>query len=888
MGIDKTLEFFKGDELATNVCKTKYMIDGEKTPEDIFKRHSKELGRLLLKRIKTFRQLSKTLYDDLSFEGKNYWNKLSNAITTQKEAEAYIQTIVNFNNLVLGGSSMQGIGNHKLYSTLSNCFVLGQPYDSYSGINKKEDEISQVMKRRGGTGLDLSSLRPKAAPIHNQAGQSDGPILFAEGYSNKTLQVAQHGRRGALMLTLSMNHPDSLDWILVKQDLSKITGANMSIKISDEFMNALISGQTEYVLKFPVNSIVREDISKYEKNKLITINSNYSDGPKYIKVINPQEYWNTLIQCAHNTAEPGIIFEGNWEKGGLDYGYEQYRPISSNPCSEIPMQPYDACRLIARNLYTLVENPFEDDAYIFEDDIFETFYTQILIADILVDLDIEYINRIINKIKKDKIPQNLTQMQLNDLKELKKSEINLWIKIRETALASRRVGCGFIGLGDMLAALNKKYVDSEFIEYLFKEKFGTELKSTIDMSIIFGSFKGFNPQFEENSKITDLIRDEYPYDYERMIKYGRRNLSWSTAAPTGTGSLMTQTTSGIEPLFKPFYKRRKKCMSANDRVDFVDNNDGQKFMEFFVLHPKFIEWYKIQYEKDTGEKIDIIQCKNELENLSETGLNMLFSMSPWYNQCADDLHHEDRILVQSIVQKYTTHAISSTINLPENVDVDVVSEIYMLSWKMGLKGNTVYREGSRTGILVNENKIEPVESVLFDNEFYDLRAPKRPRNLEAKYHTIKYRNKTYSVIIGLLKNRPYEVFIVSGIENIPENFDEITDYIEGELIKEDNDWYNFESETFLLKEIPDTEHDEKLLSLMLSGLLRHRTPLRKVVKILEKSQPIAGSFTHKLIKVLNLYLPENEKSGEICPQCGEIVYHENGCVICKSCGWTKC
>ena len=886
MVIDKTLEFFNGDELAANVCVTKYMIDGEKTPEDIFKRHSKEIGRLLLKRIKTFRQLSKTLYDDLSFEGKNYWNKLSNTITTQKEAEAYIQTIVNFNNLVLGGSAMQGIGNHKLYSTLSNCFVLGQPYDSYSGINKKEDEISQVMKRRGGTGLDLSTLRPKQARIHNQAGHSDGPVLFAKGFSTKTLQVAQHGRRGALMLTLSMNHPDSLDWILVKQDLSEITGANMSVKITDEFMNAINEGKTEYVLRFPVNSVVREDVSKYEKNKIVEINSNFSDGPKYIKIINPQEYWNTLIQCAHNTAEPGIIFEGNWEKGGLDYGYKEYRPISTNPCSEIPMQPYDACRLIARNLYTLVTNPFTESACIFDEDVFKTFYIQMLIADIIIDLDIEYINRIIRKIKNDKIPPNLTQRELDDLKELKKSEIKLWLKIKETALSSRRVGCGFIGLGDMLAALNCKYADVNYIDYLFKTKFEAELESTIDMSVIFGSFKGFNPQFEENSKITDLIRDEFTKDYQRMIKYGRRNLSWSTAAPTGTGSLMTQTTSGIEPLFKPFYKRRKKCMSINDRIDFVDPNDGQEFMEFFVLHPKFIEWHYTIYGDERKETI--INHKHLLENLDETTLNNLFKESPWYNQTADDLDYNDRIHVQSIVQKYTTHAISSTINLPEDVDINIVSDIYKKSWSAGLKGNTVYREGSRTGILVNEKKSETVESVLFDNEFYDLRAPKRPRALEAKYHTIKYRNKTYSVIIGLLKNRPYEVFIVSGIENIPENFDEITDYIEGELIKEDNDWYNFESETFLLKEIPDTEHDEKLLSLMLSGLLRHRTPLRKIVKILEKSQPIAGSFTHKLIKVLNLYLPENEKTGEICPQCGEILYHENGCIICKSCGWTKC
>lgn len=1212
--MDKLLEFFNGDELAANVWENKYKFDNEKTPNDMFNRHTKEIGRLLLKRIKEYNNLTKNnenehKLNDLSKFGKKYWDKLSLVITTQKEAEVYIKSILNFNNLVLGGSMMQGIGNHELYSSLSNCFVLGQPHDSYAGINKKEDEISQVMKRRGGTGLDLSTLRPEKAKIHNQAIFSDGPVLFAEGYSNKTLQVAQYGRRGALMLSLSIKHPDSLKFITAKQNLTKITGANISVKITDDFMEA-VKNDTDYYLRFPVDvkDVYFEHYSDIPYNELIELPDNYNQKT-YIKKIKAKEYWNTLIQCAWNTAEPGILFEGNWEKYGLDYGYEQYRPISTNPCfayktplltsegyfnigelenkqvqvwngrlwsnvtiketgqnqpmlkittsdggefectdyhtwllwhgfnrdgyeykklaknlqigeklikfdlpvveggknleidaysqgfyvgdgrsdrngcylygekiklgeylkgsfgnsldlknyydtdkkyftfsdkmiskdfvplhgysvktrldwlaglidadgchdeiggcqigstnydvikkirlllntlgvspkinklrnegyrdlpdqkgglvnvlckagyrilingtdiqhllklglithrvnftkfnpkrnakrfititnierienaekvycftepianraifngcligqcSEIPMQPYDACRLIARNLYTLVEKPFTDKSDINYDVIYDTFYVQLVIADILIDLDIEYINRIINKIKKDKIPQNLTEIELKDLKELKKSEIKLWEKIKETALSSRRTGCGFIGYADMMAALGLEYTST--LNVLFETKFIAELQSTIDLSILFGSFKGFNIKFEENSKLTELIHDEYLSEYIRMTKYGRRNVSWSTAAPTGTGAIMTQTTSGIEPLFKPFYKRRKRCITPQDKVDYIDPNDGQKFTEYYVLHPKFIEWYKINYDN----LLSISKCKENLEKLSESKLTELFEKSPWYGQCAEDINYLDRLFVQAMVQKYTTHAISSTINLPKDVDPKVISDIYFKSWELGLKGNTVYRDGSRSGILINETKVEPIENITSDNEFYDNRAPKRPKVLPARYHTIKYRNKTYSIIIGLLQNKPYEIFIVSGINNLPENFDEIEDFIEGSIVKEYKDWYNFESDTFILKDIPDTEDEEKLLSMMLSGLLRHRTPLRFVIKILEKTKPIAGSFTHRLIKVLSLYLINGEKTGDLCPQCNEPLIHENGCVICKVCGWTEC
>lgn len=877
---DKVLDFFKGDILATNVWKSKYKFGDEQTPKDMHKRHIDEIAEKELKRMLLILdgKIEQKQIDSLSDFGKKYIHSiLGDSKITQEQLLTNIKNIfeneISFDASVLGGSMLQGIGNHDLYSSLSNCFVLGQPYDSYSGINKKEDELCQVMKRRGGAGLDLSTIRPAGARVHNQAKLSSGIVLFAEGYSSKTKQVAQDGRRGALMLSCSIKHNDSLEFIISKQDKSKITGANISVKLSDDFMKA-VEKDEDFILTFPVDKKIPKsfDIDKLEYDKITEIKDcDTNIYVQYVTKIKAKIYWETIIKCAWSTAEPGILFEGNWERGGLDYCYEQYRPISTNPCSEIPMQPFDACRLLARNLYTLVKNPFTKEAKLIYEEIYKAFYLQLIIGDLLIDLEIDYLNRIIDKISKT-----------NEPNELKKSELELWTKIKNTAQSGRRCGAGFTAFADMLAALNMPYYSKDITEFIFNTKMKAELDATIDMAKLYGSFDGYDAQLESTTQyIQNVIAKEFPEQYEQMIKYGRRNVSWSTAAPVGTGGIMTQATSGIEPLFKIVYERNKKCVSDSDRVDFVNIQDGEKYTRYFVLHPKFVDWF---YINCNDENLTYIESKEFLENCDKNKMLSYIEKSPWYGNEAENLNWEERVEIQSIVQKYTTHAISSTINLPKDCSIDLIGKIYMQSWKSGLKGNTVYREGSREGILVSNDKKEEKKEIL---NFDSIKAPKRPRKLPANYHTIKYKNKIYSIIIGFYENKPYELFIISGIENIPIVLDETAEHIKGEIVKDFKDWYNFVSNTFTVKEISDVEGNEKVLSLMISTLMRQRTPIESIIKVLDKSKPIAGSFTHRLIKILSQYIEENELK-EKCSNCGGQLKRENGCILCIDCGWTKC
>lgn len=1039
--MDKNLlEYFGGDELAANVWEKKYKMFEEKTPKDSQKRYIKELAYIEEAR---FVSLVNKDYDskrnNLSKYGCNRFDMFNEH---PEHIKLHIDNQLGFDKILLGGSMLQGIGNRKLYSSLSNCFVLGQPFDSYGGINQKTDEITQVMKRRGGGGLDLSTIRPNTAVVHNQSGYSTGPILFANRYSEITKEVAQFGRRGALMLSIHINHPDSLAFAQEKQDLTKITGANTSIIFSDEFMKAVESNKN-FIQHFPTNIPISEfklpeDIEQ-TLNKIIptTYNDGYKEKQGYIRCVDARKVWNQIIEYARNTAEPGIIFEGNWFQGGTDSFYDEYKPVTTNPCfsgnmellvyefdtdnlvyktfeslanyecfyalnpngnkvlckvwsngikptvrvkfkdtdieyictgdhrhlvksidnivddyiegvsdlelldinkcvgkeiltekgfllvesvefaglkevydfkmmegvpygyiskkniiahncSEIPMQAYDSCRLTSVNLYSFIDNPFTEQASFNKDKAYKLFYEQLCICDAIVDLEAEYLCEIINKIQDSDDPE-----------ELKEREINLWKKIRQSGQEGRRCGCGFTGLGDMLAAMNLKYNSSketlDFIQEVFKIKMQAELDATIDLSILYGPFKGFNAEKEftifkhqitdkdyseqiiGNNRFFDMLSIEFHESVERMIKYGRRNVSWSTAAPTGSLSILSQTTSGIEPLFSPYYKRRKKCIDASERVDYIDPADGQKFTEYFVIHPKLKYWI----EHNSRFNVE------DASLLNQQALEAFFVASPWYKSCANDIHWSDRVEIQSLVQKYTTHAISSTINLPSNVKSSVVWDIYFQSWKAGLKGNTVYRDGSRGGVLVTSDSNNS-NNKNDDNEFFETRAPKRPIRLPAKYHTLRYKDKIYSVIIGFYQNKPYELFIASGIESLPEILNEYDEHIDGELVKETKDWYNFESKYFILKEIPDIEQEEKMLSLMISMALRHRTPLKFVIKTLDKLKPIAGSFTNKLIKILSKYVPDGEDSGAKCPECGANLKFENGCCICPDCGWTKC
>lgn len=1183
----RLLEFFGGDELAANVWFSKYRFEDEVLPTDMFNRHVKEIAEKELQRIfcDNFEQIFKQKRHLLTEHGRNRYEK----VLTSNLVE-HFRKYISFDNITLGGSMMQGIGNHNIFSSLSNCFVLGQPYDSYGGINKKGDEIVQVMKRRGGAGLDLSTIRPKGTKVNNQARYSSGPVLFAEGYSHKTKEVAQDGRRGALMLSLMMRHPDALDFILAKQDLEKITGANISVGIDDDFMRA-VENDDDYLMCFPVDADIKplvqnkEFLTGLSYNELIQFDESgfpqYENAPKSIKKIRAKEYWDILVRCAWKTAEPGILFIGNWKKYGYDWDYEQFRPVTTNPCfaantpvltkngyynivdlvgqnveiwngerwsnvepkvtgenqemlrvtlsngsiiectkyhnwplwsgfshdgkeyeiearhleigdkiskfnlpivefgetlderfaysrgfycgdgtssrnsarlygekikllpyllgeqsatdirqnhygtdyinfifsdklfeksfvpknysiktrldwlsgyidadgtideaggcqisntnfevidnvrlmletlgiqaninnchkegikslpdqkggrvdvhckatnrilirsldvqkllklglktyrcdftkyepkrdtagfitvkkiekipnadkvycftepyrhrgtfngivlgqcSEIPMQPYDACRLLATNMYTFVKKPFTKDAHLDYDHIYDIFYEQLIIGDLLIDLELDYIGRIIDKIK-----------SCDDPEELKNPEILLWERIATTAKSGRRCGAGFTGLGDMLAALNLPYNSPEVIDRVFHIKFKAELDAVTDLSILFGTFEGFSA----DAYVPEVLAIEFPEEYERMCEYGRRMVSWSTGAPTGSTSLCTQTTSGIEPIFMPFYKRRKKCVLPTDRVDYIDPADKQKFSEYLVLHPKFELWINLKYGFD----------KKTIEAMPIDEMNLLFEQSPWFNSCAKDLGWKERVNIQAIVQKYTTHAISSTINLPKDCKPDLIGNIYMESWKRGLKGNTVYRDGSRGGILVsaNDGNKEPVFA-------------KRPRVIPGKYHTFKCNRKQYSIILGFINNKPYEIFIVSGLDNLPEVFYE-NESITGEVVKDTKDWYNFVTDTFLVREITDMENEEKLISLMISAMMSNNTPMVRIIKILNKTKPIAGTFTYKLIKILSQYIPDGEEApnGEKCPACGKKLVFENGCLTCKQgCGWSKC
>lgn len=739
-------------------------------------------------------------------------------------------------------------------------------------------------------GIDVSTLRPKYAPIHNQAHHSTGPMLFVERYEHGTREVAQDARRGALMITINILHPDSMDFINAKQEDGKLSGCNMSLQIPNEFMEA-VENDSEIFLRFPCD-IPFENflISTYSKEKLDEIklgeliitsyvtnkyeaNSELKQG--FLRKIKAKEYWDTLIHCAWFMAEPGLMFMDNHENYAPDSVYPQYKGVTTNPCGEIRMQPYDSCRLIAENMLKCVEQPFTDAATFNMQKWYDVCYEQQISADTLVDLESKYVQKIINKIQNSKDPE-----------EYKQIEISLWSKIKNTCLSSRRTGCGFLALGDTLAALGLTYSNDKnttsFIEKVFFMKMKAELNASIDLAIVYEPFKDWNRNNEFTiikgntlfgaNKFYQFLAKKYPEEVERMYKFGRRNVSWSTAAPTGSQSILTQTTSGIEPLFLPFYKRRVKCVDENQRVDFIDT-DGQKFTEYVVLHYQFKQWIKINHPE-----VDI-------KNLNPDDTQKLYEQSPWFGSCAGDIDFEARIIIQNIVQRYTSHSISSTLNLPNNATEQQVNDIYYKSWKLGLKGQTVYRDGCRKGVIVSTDKIEQTE-----DDFKDVRAPKRSIELPADYYTVYDKKKCYSILIGLMNNRPYEIFIISDITGLPEILDD--NKIKGIIRKEMKDVYLFEADSydFIIPNLQDAEHDEKELGLMLSTMLRHGVPLKFLIKTLNKTKPIAGSFTYKLIKILSKYIPNGEETGEKCPDCGAKIRYENGCKRCSNpdCGYSAC
>lgn len=834
------LEYFKGDELAASTWRNKYAAEKEQTPDDTHRRLAREFARV---------------ESDYHWKASNRM-KLSNYGYQRPnlDEEAIYQLFKDFKYIIPGGSVMSGAGTGQLVS-LSNCFVIGSPKDSYAEIMKTRSQQAQLMKRRGGVGYDLSELRPRGAKVNNAAKSSTGAASFMDVCSDITNEVAQNGRRGALMLSMSINHPDIEEFITKKQDLTKVTGANISVKVTDEFMQAVVKDE-EYFLRYPVNlsdSLMRlYSLENYELNKLNEINRGF------VKKVRARELWNTLMHCAWNTAEPGIMFEGVMHNYSPDGVYPDFKMIGTNPCGEIPMGPFDSCRLIHINLSSYIINPFTDKAHIDEELLYMHSYEAMRLADDLVDLEIEAVDRIINTVK-------------NDTDD---TEFKLWSRIKETAIQGRRAGLGFTGLADAIAMLGLKYDSDEGIqkvEQLMKIMFKGQLDSNIDMAVERGKFPVCNTpvEFENvgyeggNLWYKKLAKD-FPSECTRMLKYGRRNISWSTVAPTGTVSIMAGTSSGIEPVFMPFYQRKRKCMDSKDRVDYVDKV-GEKYTLFTVVHPNLKRW-----------AVTTLNYSEEEVNDWSVGVwHEVWKESPYYGSTAPEIDWRQRVKLQGVVQKYITHSISSTVNLAKETTEEEIADIYIESWKQGLKGITIYRDGCREGVLT---KVEKPTTIT------DRQAPKRPKELEADAYLIKAKGEQFIILVGMLDGKPYEIFAFR-----PRNPISFKPH-KGIITKVSKMHYSFTSEIFHIDnlELANENVEENAATLYSSMLLRHGVNIKYIVKTAKKVNDNISSFSSAMCRVLSKYIPNEEIKGEVCPDCGGTLVREGGCIHCKDCGYSKC
>lgn len=843
------LEYFKGDELAASTWRNKYAADGEQTPDDTHRRLAKEFARV------------ESNYNWKSNINRAFSN-LSNYgyVRPQLDEEAIYQLFKDFKYIIPGGSVMSGCGTGALVS-LSNCFVIGSPKDSYAEIMKTRSQQAQLMKRRGGVGYDLSQLRPRGAKVNNAAKSSTGAASFMDVCSDITNEVAQNGRRGALMLSMNINHPDIEEFITKKQDLTKVTGANISVKVTDEFMQA-VEKDEDYILRFPVDESVPQGlmIEEMPYNELWFFSDD--DHPNsFFKKVRARELWNTLMHCAWNTAEPGIMFEGAMHNYSPDGVYPNFKMVGTNPCGEIPMGPFDSCRLIHINLASYIVDPFTDKAHIDEELLYMHSYEAMRLADDLVDLEIEAVDRIINTVK-------------NDTDD---TEFKLWSKIKETAIRGRRAGLGFTGLADAIAMLGLKYDSDEGInkvESLMRIMFKGQLDSNIDMAIERGAFPIWNVRQEfhagwddggsgQNDWFTILCKD-YNSEAKRMFQYGRRNISWSTVAPTGTVSIMAGTSSGIEPVFMPFYQRKRKCMSESDRVDYVDKV-GEKYTLFTVVHPNLKRW--------------AIETMNYSESeVNEWSLGVwkeVWKESPYYGSTAPEIDWRQRVKLQGVVQRYITHSISSTVNLAKETTEEEIADIYIEAWKQGLKGITIYRDGCREGVLTQVEKPKTIEG---------RQAPKRPKVLEADYYQVKVKKEQFIVLVGLLEGKPYEVFAFRPLNpvNIPSH--------KGTITKVSKMHYSFDSEHINISnlELANTNIEENAATLYSSMLLRHGVDINYIIKTARKVNDNISSFSSAMCRILAKYIPNGEVKGETCPDCGGTLVREGGCIHCKDCGYSKC
>lgn len=831
-------EYFRGDELAARVWVNKYALKDsfgniyEKTPNDMHRRLAKELARI---------------------ESK-YNNPMS-------EDEIF-DLIKDFKYIIPQGSPMAGIGNNYQVGSLSNCFVIGLDGtpDSYGGIIKIDEEQVQLMKRRGGVGHDLSHIRPKGSPVKNSALTSTGLVPFMERYSNSTREVAQDGRRGALMLSVSIKHPDSEAFIDAKMTEGKVTGANVSVRIDDEFMKA-VEAQAEYTQTYPIDS----------------------ENPKYKKTIDAVALWRKIVHNAWQSAEPGVLFWDTITRESVPDCYADlgFKTISTNPCGEIPLCPYDSCRLIAINLYSYVVNPFTKDAY-FDYDLFRKHVASAQrMMDDIIDLEMEKIDRILAKIESD--PETL---------EVKTTELNLWNKIRRKTLQGRRTGVGTTGEGDMIAAMGLRYGTVEATDFsveVHKTLALAAYGSSVNMAKERGAFEVFDAEREKNNPFINRLKDADPKLYEDMVKYGRRNIACLTIAPTGTTSLMTQTTSGIEPVFLPVYKRRRK-VNPNDpsvRIDFVDEN-GDAFEEYVVYHHKFITWMQING----------IQVK---QDYSQEEIDELIKRSPYYKATSNDINWLEKVNMQGRIQKWVDHSISVTINLPSDVSEDLINDLYLQAWKVGCKGCTVYRDGSRSGVLVatqKEKKKEKEKEVIAVEEHNVL---KRPIELEADVVRFQNNKEKWIAFIGLVNGKPYEIF--TGLADDDDGIFCPKSVSKGKIIKAIDDLgnkrYDFQfinkrGYKTTIEGLSDKFNPEYWnYAKLISGVLRYGMPIDKVIKLvnsLELNSESINTWKMGVERALKKYLPNGtQASGQKCPHCGqETLVYQEGCLICTSCGTSRC
>ena len=834
-----SLDYFAGDELAARVWVNKYAMKDsfgniyEKSPEDMHWRIANEIARIE--------------------------NKYPNPI----KAEEIFELLDHFKFLVPAGSPMTGIGNNHQVASLSNCFVIGLDgnTDSYGAVLRTDQEQVQLMKRRGGVGHDLSHLRPKGSPVNNSALTSTGLVPFMERYSNSTREVAQDGRRGALMLTVSIKHPDSEAFIDAKMTEGKVTGANVSVRIDDEFMNAAVN-KLPYVQQFPVDS----------------------DNPTFKKSIEAKDLWAKIVHNAWKSAEPGVLFWDTIIRESIPDCYADlgFRTISTNPCGEIPLCPYDSCRLLSINLYSYVNNPFTSEAN-FDFDKFKK-HVQLAqrIMDDIVDLELEKIEGIMEKVKAD--PQS---------DEVKWAEYHLWEKIYHKSGLGRRTGVGITAEGDMIAALGLRYGTEEATDFSVEVHRTLALSaygSSVKMAEERGAFKIYDARREENNPFVKRIKEADPQLYENMVKYGRRNIACLTIAPTGTTSLMTQTTSGIEPVFMPVYKRRRKVNpgDTNVHVDFVDEV-GDSFEEYIVYHPKFLQWMKVK-GLDTERRY------------TQEEIDQLVAQSPYYKATANDVDWLMKVKMQGKIQKWVDHSISVTVNLPNNVDEELVNKLYVEAWKSGCKGCTIYRDGSRAGVMVAVDKKKKKETKAEETTYSHPEVTEvRPQTLECDVVRFQNNKEKWVAFVGLLHGYPYEIF--TGLQDDDEGIVLPKTVTKGKIIKQTNEdgshRYDFQFENKRGYKTTVEGLSEKFnpeywnYAKLISGVLRYRMPIEHVIKLVSslqlKSESI-NTWKNGVERALKKYIVDGTVAkGKKCPECGnETLVYQEGCLICKNCGHSKC